>query len=82
MLRSTRSVRLGLGNEEFRAATRCIVTLSIVFVAVRSHAADHPTRPGGNQSFAPGDAVTVAGPRCDLERLYVEAERVVEFAIG
>ena len=55
---------------------------TVVFVAVRSQDADTPTRPGGHQSFAVGDAVTVAGPRADLERLYVEAERAIEFAAG
>ena len=53
---------------------------TIVFVAVRSGADEMPTRPGGNQLFAAGDAVAVAGPRSDLEELYLEAERVVEYA--
>ncbi|HRX77806.1 MAG: NAD-binding protein [Planctomycetaceae bacterium] len=53
---------------------------TVVFVAVRSQDAKVPTRPGGNQSFSAGDAVTVAGPRDDLERLYLEAEGVVELA--
>jgi Trk K+ transport system NAD-binding subunit len=44
---------------------------TIVFVAVRSQTATIPTRPGGSQSFAAGDAVTVAGPRSDLEQLYL-----------
>lgn len=42
---------------------------TIVFVAVRSQTATIPTRPGGSQSFAASDAVTVAGPRCDLEQV-------------
>ncbi len=50
----------------------------IVFVAVRGANDDTPTRPGGNQPFAPGDAVTVAGPTDDLELLYDEVEQAVE----
>lgn len=53
---------------------------TVVFVAVRRHDADTPTRPGGNQSFSPGDAVTVAGPQRDLERLYLQAEGTRELA--
>ena len=51
----------------------------IVFVAIRTGAADAPTRPGGKQLFAAGDAIAVAGPRSDLEELYLEADRCVEF---
>lgn len=51
---------------------------TVVFVAIRSHDAKTHTRPGGAQSFAASDAITVAGPRRDLEQLYLEAERVVE----
>jgi voltage-gated potassium channel len=53
---------------------------TIVFVAVRRQTDKIPTRPGGHQSFAADDAVTVAGPRSDLEQLYIEAERAVECA--
>ncbi len=53
----------------------------VVFVAIRSHNTETPVRPGGKQSFARDDAVTVAGPRQDLEQLYREAEGVVEYAI-
>ncbi|MCA9123525.1 MAG: NAD-binding protein [Planctomycetaceae bacterium] len=53
---------------------------TVVFVAVKRHDADSPTRPGGNQAFCAGDAVTVAGPRRDLERLYLQAEHVRELA--
>lgn len=53
---------------------------AIVFVAIRSRSADLPTRPGRDQTFATGDAVTVAGPRSDLEQLYLEAERAIENA--
>ncbi|MBC8350867.1 MAG: potassium channel protein [Planctomycetes bacterium] len=53
---------------------------TIAFVAVRNEDALSPTRPSGNQAFVLGDAVTVAGPRSDLEALYLEAEQLAECA--
>ncbi len=51
---------------------------SVVFVAVRCQSADIPIRPAGSQLFEPKDAVTIAGPRDDVELLYLVAESAAE----